>query len=130
MKNTAQRTLAENLGRLMLGNPDVNSQPKLARRTHGQVSQRTVSNMLDPEGNTTLRNLQAVADALRVPAWMLLHPSVSLLDAELLETLASLAPSDLHKLRQLLPVMFSQDQADSVASLPTPTPPTTHAKKQ
>ena len=63
------RTLADNLKRLM--SEQGLSQKRLAERTRGAVSQRTISNMLAGKPATHV-HMEAVARALKVPLWRLL----------------------------------------------------------
>lgn len=49
------------------------------KRTQGvSISNKTVSNMLNGEGNPQLESLMAVARHLRIPLWQLMCPSVGL----------------------------------------------------
>jgi transcriptional regulator with XRE-family HTH domain len=50
-------------------------EPDLVRKSG--VSQRTINDLLDPERptNPTLKTLEKIADALRVPVWRLLIPN-------------------------------------------------------
>lgn len=67
----ARHILAANLRKLMSKHPVLRDRKAIAARTG--ISARTVGYMLQSgEGNPTLANIEAVADAFKVPAWRLL----------------------------------------------------------
>lgn len=71
---SARQILAQNLRTLMSKTPSLDHRDKIAARSG--VSPRTVGYMLQSgDGNPTLRNIEAVADAFKVPVWRLLTDS-------------------------------------------------------
>lgn len=74
MDSVTRRALARNVGELMRIKDW--RQPQLA--SHAGIAQTSVSNIVRPESgrSPTLANIEAVASALRVPAWMLLIPEI------------------------------------------------------
>lgn len=75
----ARRLLAGNVKKLMAISPDRDSQEKVAAGAKGQISQKTVSNVLRATGpDPTLSTLEALSKSFRVPSWALLHPTLGL----------------------------------------------------
>ncbi len=71
---SARQILADNLRALMSKTPALDHRDKIAARSG--ISARTVGYMLQSgDGNPTLRNIEAVADAFKVPVWRLLTDS-------------------------------------------------------
>lgn len=69
--------LAENLQKLMEADPNLDSQPKLAKRAG--VAQKTISNLLNADGpSPRLEIVHLVAKAFRMPVWRLLHPTLGM----------------------------------------------------
>ena len=71
---SARQILADNLRALMAKHPALDHRNKIAARAG--VSPRTIGYMLQSgEGNPTLGNIEAVAQAFKVPVWRLLTDS-------------------------------------------------------
>lgn len=74
VKHDAARALAENLRALMNATPDLNSQPKVGKRS--KIDQRTVGRILNCENSPTLKQIDALAEAFGLLPWQLLVPNL------------------------------------------------------
>ncbi len=117
---TSAAILAANLKGLMAKAPDLNSQPKVAKRTNGEVSQATISNILRGQGNATLKNIDALADVFRVPAWLLMHPNLETIDLELLQLLQQLPHDRSQRVRGMIDAAFGVTSEAPAPSLHEP----------
>jgi len=75
MRPAPRESLARNLKALMKRSGY--SQEEVARRTRGQVKQKTISNMLDPESHSPkLESIDSVAAVFGLTSWHLILPDL------------------------------------------------------
>lgn len=88
MRPAPRESLARNLKALM--KRAGYSQEEVARRTRGQVKQKTISNMLDPASHSPkLESIDAVAAVFGLTSWHLILPNLPQ-DLERCKSLAKL----------------------------------------
>lgn len=78
-KNTPQAILARNLKAAFKARDlSARSVMRALQAKGTTISNKTISNMLNGDGNPQLEGLMAVADLIRVPLWQLLCPAVEI----------------------------------------------------
>jgi transcriptional regulator with XRE-family HTH domain len=124
-----RQIVARNVKALMDANPLLGSHAKLAARCSTptrRIGARTIGHLLNPQSTVQpqLDTVNAIAEAFRVPAWMLLRadfdeilkrPLADVLTAEQIEVARRLSEVDRPHLDMLL----------ALVSRPAPTPATT-----
>lgn len=87
-----------------------------------KISNKTVSNMLNGEGNPQLDNLLAVAKQARVPLWQLLSPVFDISHfgndtlPELVESIAGLSETGLGQIKRTIKAEKLLQKSDDTAS--------------
>jgi transcriptional regulator with XRE-family HTH domain len=72
--SSAAQVLARNLDRLMHAHPDLDSNPKLAKKS--KVGIATISRVRNAETEATLDTIEKLAKAFGVISWQLLVPEI------------------------------------------------------
>lgn len=106
MTKAAAKALADNLNLLSKdAKHGLTSQPKIAKRA--KVGQRTVGRALNGEVSTTLASIEKIAEAFKMPAWQLVHPTLGIMPKgetndpllfHLIDFFGELSPDSRHEL--------------------------------